>query len=125
MRRWISWLLAALLCLALAGCAPKGDTSLVRLDQGVSETLAREDVRAAMSAAMTQFQKHCGGETLLRLRYDEGYSLAWVAARDLEPDGNTLVLLVNYLDENGKQHTGVPWAFTRDDNGSWKAEDLK
>jgi hypothetical protein len=117
--------LTLLLCLALAGCAAKGDTSLVRLDQGDSETLAREDVRAAMSEAMTQFQKHCAGETLLRLRYDEGYSLSWVTARDLEPDGNTLVLLVNYLDEDGNQHTGVPWVFTRGDNGSWKAEDLK
>ena len=125
MRRAMLWLLAALLCLSLAGCAKRGDVSLVRLDPGSSETFSREEIRAAMDAAMTYFQKHCADGTLLRLRYDEGYSAAWIAARSPEPDENTIVLLVNYLDADGAEHTGVPWALTRSENGSWKAEDLK
>ena len=125
MKRILLWLLAALLCLSLAGCGGGGDTSSVRIDRGASETLEKDEIRAAMDAAMTYFQKHCADGTLLRLRYDEGYSAAWAAAQSPEPDGNTIVLLVNYLDADGAEHTGVPWALTRSENGSWKAEDLK
>ena len=125
MKRITALLLAALLCLSLTGCAVRGDTSRVRLDQGPSETLERGDIRAAMDAAMTHFRHHCGGMTLLRLRYDEAYSIAWITARDQEPDGGTLVLLAAYRDEDGKEHTGVPWVLTRHGDGKWKAEDLK
>lgn len=125
MKRLITLLLAVLLCLSLAGCGGKGDTSRVRLDQGASETLERGDVRAAMDAAMAHFLRHCSGMTLLRLRYDEAYSTAWITARDQEPDGGTLVLLATYRDGDGKEHTGVPWVLTRGDDGKWKADDLK
>ena len=125
MRRIITLILALLLCLPLAGCGGGGDTSRVRLDQGVSETMERSDVRAAMDAAMAHFHKHCGGMTLLRLRYDEAYSTAWITARDQEPDGGTLVLLATYRDEDGIEHTGVPWVLTRSGDGKWKAGDLK
>ena len=125
MRRLLSLLLAALLVLSLAGCAARGDTSRVRLDQGVSETLPKEDVRAAMDAAMAAFRRSCGGMTLLRLRYDEAYSAAWVTARDgVTENPSTLVLLVHYRDADGAEHTGVPWVLTRDQNGNWKAGDL-
>ena len=125
MRRFAALLLAALLCLSLAGCGGGGDTSRVRLDQGASETLERGDIRAAMDAAMTHFHKHCGGMTLLRLRYDEAYSIAWITARDEEPDGSEIVLLAAYRDEDGKEHTGMPWVMTRSGDGKWKAGDLK
>ena len=125
MKRIILCLLAALLCLSLAGCGAKGDTSLVRLDRGVSETLEQEEIRAAMDAAMTAFRKTRGGETLLALRYDEAYSLAWVTARSPEPDENTLVLLANYLDADGRAHNGMPWVLRRDDKGNWNVEELK
>ena len=125
MRRFAALLLAALLCLSLAGCAAGGDTSRVRLDQGVSETMERGDIRAAMDAAMAHFRHHCGGMALLRLRYDEAYSIAWTTARNQEPDGGTLVLLATYRDGDGKEHTGVPWVLTRSGDGKWKAEDLK
>ena len=126
MKRILLWLLAALLCLSLAGCGERGDTSRVRLDRGASETLDREEVRAAMDAAMAEFRDTRGGETLLRLRYDEAYSLAWVTANDPEPDDDgTLVLLASYLDADGGMHRGVPWVLTRNENGSWNVEDMK
>ena len=125
MKRLLLLLLAALLCLSLAGCGAKGDTSSVRIVRGASETLEKDEIRAAMDAAMDVFRKTCEGETLLTLRYDEAYSLAWVTANDPEPDGNTLVLLATYRDADGKQHSGMPWVLQRDDKGNWTVEDMK
>ena len=125
MKRLLLLLLAALLCLSLAGCGAKGDTSSVRVVRGASETLEKDEIRAAMDAAMDVFRKTCEGETLLTLRYDEAYSLAWVTANDPEPDGNTLVLLATYRDADGKEHSGRPWVLQRDDKGNWTVEDMK
>ena len=125
MKRILLWLLAALLCLSLAGCGAKGDTSSVRVDQSASETLEKDEIRAAMDAAMDVFRKTREGETLLALRYDEAYSLAWVTARDAEPDGSTLVLLATYRDADGRQHSGRPWVLLRNENGSWNVEEMK
>ena len=125
MKRLLLLLLAALLCLSLAGCSAKGDTSSVRVVRGASETLEKDEIRAAMDAAMDVFRKTCEGETLLTLRYDEAYSLAWITANDPEPDGNTLVLLATYRDADGKQHSGMPWVLQRDDKGNWTVEDMK
>jgi len=125
MKRLLLLLLAALLCLSLAGCGAKGDTSSVRVVRGASETLEKDEIRAAMDAAMDVFRKTCEGETLLTLRYDEAYSLAWITANDPEPDGNTLVLLATYRDADGKQHSGMPWVLQRDDKGNWTVEDMK
>jgi hypothetical protein len=82
-------------------------------------------IRAAMDAAMDVFRKTREGETLLTLRYDEAYSLAWVTARDAEPDGNTIVLLATYRDADGRQHSGRPWVLLRNENGSWNVEEMK
>ena len=125
MKRIILCLLAALLCLSLAGCGAKGDTSSVRIVRGASETLEKDEIRAAMDAAMDVFRKTREGETLLSLRYDEAYSLAWVTANDPEPDENTLVLLATYRDADGKQHSGMPWVLTRNEKGNWNVEDMK
>ena len=125
MKRILLCLLAALLCLSLAGCGAKGDTSSVRVDQSASETLEKDEIRAAMDAAMDVFRKTREGETLLALRYDEAYSLAWVTARDAEPDGSTLVLLATYRDADGRQHSGRPWVLLRNENGSWNVEEMK
>ena len=125
MKRLLLLLLAALLCLSLAGCGAKGDTSSVRVVRGASETLEKDEIRAAMDAAMDVFRKTCEGETLLTLRYDEAYSLAWLTANDPEPHGNTLVLLATYRDADGKQHSGMPWVLQRDDKGNWTVEDMK
>ena len=125
MKRIILWLLAALLCLSLAGCGGGGDTSSVRVVRGASETLEKDEIRAAMDAAMDVFRKTREGETLLALRYDEAYSLAWVTARDAEPDGSTLVLLATYRDADGRQHSGRPWVLLRNENGSWNVEEMK
>ena len=125
MKRILLWLLAALLCLSLAGCGGGGDTSSVRIDRGASETLEADEIRAAMDAAMDAFRKSREGETLLALRYDEAYSLAWVTANDPEPDGNTLVLLATYLDADAKQHSGMPWVLQRNEKGNWNVEDMK
>ena len=125
MKRILLWLLAALLCLSLAGCGGGGDTSSVRIDRGKSETLEKDEIRAAMDAAMDVFRKTREGETLLALRYDEAYSLAWVTANDPEPDGNTIVLLATYRDADGRQHSGRPWVLLRNENGSWNVEEMK
>lgn len=125
MKRILLWLLAALLCLSLAGCGAKGDTSSVRIVRGASETLEKDEIRAAMDAAMDVFRKTREGETLLALRYDEAYSLAWITANDPEPDENTLVLLATYRDADGKQHSGMPWVLTRNEKGNWNVEDMK
>lgn len=125
MKRILLCLLAALLSLSLAGCGGKGDTSSVRIDRGASETLEADEIRAAMDAAMDAFRKTREGETLLALRYDEAYSLAWVTANDPEPDGNTLVLLATYLDADGRQHSGMPWVLQRNEKGNWNVEDMK
>ena len=125
MKRILLCLLAALLSLLLAGCGGKGDTSSVRIDRGASETLEADEIRAAMDAAMDAFRKTREGETLLALRYDEAYSLAWVTANDPEPDGNTLVLLATYLDADAKQHSGMPWVLQRNEKGNWNVEDMK
>ena len=125
MKRILLWLLAALLCLSLAGCGAKGDTSSVRIVRGASETLEKDEIRAAMDAAMDVLRKTREGETLLTLRYDEAYSLAWVTANDPEPDENTLVLLATYRDADGCQHSGIPWVLQRDDKGNWNVEDMK
>ena len=125
MKRLLLWLLAALLCLSLAGCGAKGDTSSVRIVRGASETLESDEVRAAMDAAMDVFRNTREGETLLTLRYDEAYSLAWVTANDPEPDENTLVLLATYRDADGRQRSGIPWVLQRDEKGNWNVEDMK
>ena len=125
MKRILLCLLAALLCLSLAGCGAKGDTSSVRIVRGASETLEEDEIRAAMDAAMDVFRKTREGETLLALRYDEAYSLAWVTANDTEPDENTLVLLATYRDADGRQHSGIPWVLQRDSKGNWNMEDMK
>ena len=125
MKRILLCLLAALLSLSLAGCGGKGDTSSVRIDRGASETLEKDEIRAAMDAAMDAFRKTREGETLLALRYDEAYSLAWVTANDPEPDENTLVLLATYLDADGRQHSGMPWVMQRNEKGNWNVEDMK
>ena len=125
MKRILLWLLAALLCLSLAGCGGGGDTSSVRIDRGKSETLEKDEIRAAMDAAMDVFRKTREGETLLSLRYDEAYSLAWVTANDPEPAENTLVLLATYRDADGRQHSGRPWVLLRNENGSWNVEEMK
>lgn len=125
MKRILLCLLAALLSLSLAGCGGKGDTSSVRIDRGASETLEKDEIRAAMDAAMDAFRKTREGETLLALRYDEAYSLAWVTANDPEPDGNTLVLLATYLDADGRQHSGMPWVLQRNEKGNWNVEYMK
>ena len=125
MKRLLLCLLAALLCLSLTGCGAKGDTSSVRIVRGTSETLEKDEIRAAMDAAMDVFRNTREGETLLALRYDEAYSLAWVTANDPEPDENTLVLLATYRDADGKQHSGMPWVLTRNEKGNWNVEDMK
>ena len=125
MKRLLLCLLAALLCLSLTGCGAKGDTSSVRIVRGTSETLEKDEIRAAMDAAMDVFRNTREGETLLTLRYDEAYSLAWVTANDPEPDENTLVLLATYRDADGKQHSGMPWVLTRNEKGNWNVEDMK
>ena len=125
MKRILLCLLAALLSLSLAGCGGKGDTSSVRIDRGASETLEADEIRAAMDAAMDAFRKTREGETLLALRYDEAYSLAWVTANDPELDGNTLVLLATYRDADGRQHSGMPWVLQRNEKGNWNVEDMK
>ena len=125
MKRILLCLLAALLSLSLAGCGGKGDTSSVRIDRGASETLEADEIRAAMDAAMAAFRKTREGETLLALRYDEAYSLAWVTANDPELDGNTLVLLATYRDADGRQHSGMPWVLQRNEKGNWNVEDMK
>ena len=125
MKRILLCLLAALLCLSLAGCGAKGDTSSVRIVRGASETLEKDEIRAAMDAAMDVFRKTREGEMLLALRYDEAYSLAWVTANSPEPDENTLVLLATYRDADGRQHSGRPWVLLRNENGSWNVEEMK
>jgi hypothetical protein len=125
MKRFLLCLLAALLCLSLAGCGAKGDTSSVRIVRGASETLEKDEIRAAMDAAMDVFRKTREGEMLLALRYDEAYSLAWVTANSPEPDENTLVLLATYRDADGRQHSGIPWVLQRDSKGNWNMEDMK
>ena len=74
---------------------------------------------------MDVFRKTREGETLLTLRYDEAYSLAWVTANDPEPDENTLVLLATYRDADGRQRSGMPWVLQRDEKGNWNVEDMK
>ncbi len=125
MKRILLCLLAALLCLSLADCGAKGDTSSVRIVRGASETLEKDEIRAAMDAAMDVFRKTREGEMLLALRYDEAYSLAWVTANSPEPDENTLVLLATYRDADGRQHSGIPWVLQRDSKGNWNMEDMK
>ena len=125
MKRLLLCMLAALLCLSLTGCGAKGDTSSVRIVRGASETLEKDEIRAAMDAAMDVFRNTREGETLLTLRYDEAYSFAWVTANDPEPDGNTLVLLATYRDADGRQRSGMPWVLQRDDKGNWNVEDMK
>ena len=125
MKRILLCLLAALLCLSLAGCGAKGDTSSVRIVRGASETLEKDEIRAAMDAAMDVFRKTREGEMLLVLRYDEAYSLAWVTANSPEPDEHTLVLLATYRDADGRQHSGIPWVLQRDSKGNWNMEDMK
>lgn len=125
MKRILLCLLAALLCLSLAGCGAKGDTSSVRIVRGASETLEKDEIRAAMDAAMDVFRKTREGEMLLALRYDEAYSLAWVTVNSPEPDENTLVLLATYRDADGRQHSGIPWVLQRDSKGNWNMEDMK
>lgn len=122
MRRLAALVLLALMCFALAGCGGRGDVSLVRLDRGSSELFAAEDVRAAMDAAMDAFRRECGGQTLRALRYDEGYSAAWLTAHGPEPDGNTLVLLASWTDADGNNYDGVPWALERR-GGRWNILD--
>ena len=124
MKRLLILMLALALCLPLLGCGEKGDTSVVRLDRGASETFEAEEIRAAMDAAMDEFRRDGGGMTLLSLRYDERYSDAWIAARGLEPDGTVIVLLASWRDEDGESRTGVPWVLTRSGNG-WKTTEWR
>lgn len=52
MRRLLLFLLASALCLSLAGSGKKGDAAMVRLDLGASETLSKDEIRAALDAAI-------------------------------------------------------------------------
>ena len=58
MKRLLLCLLAALLCLSLTGCGAKGDTSSVRIVRGTSETLEKDEIRAAMDAARGRDASH-------------------------------------------------------------------
>ena len=122
MRRLTALILTALLCLTLAGCGGGGDVSRVRLDRGRAEQLSDDDVRAATDAAMDAFRRGGDGQTLRGLRYDEGYCLAWLTARGLEPDGSTIVLLASWTDADGRKHDGIPWEMEKHGE-QWKLTD--
>ena len=55
MKRILLCLLAALLCLSLAGCGERGDTSRVRIDRGASETLDKDETCIRVDAPPAGF----------------------------------------------------------------------
>lgn len=123
MRRMIAILLLLAALVALAGCGAHGDTDRVRLEIQDAGDYEKSEIHAAMNAAMQEFRREAVGCSLLRLRFDAGYSDAWLTANGGEPDGTALVLLANYIDEAGNEQSGLPWSIAKSGD-KWKADKL-
>lgn len=123
MRRWIALLLLLAALLALAGCGGGGDTDRVRLEIQSAGDYDPGEIRSAMNTAMQAFRRSCDDCSLLRLRFDAGYSDAWITASGGEPDGTMLILQANYQDADGAEHTGQPWQMIKNGN-KWSAQPL-
>ena len=128
MRRDVCILLVLALCLPLlAACGAPGNTRGVQLAPGASERFSEEDVRSAMDCAMETFRKRFDGCTLTRLAYSEVYLESYLAGGGASDDGNTIVLLADYVDtESNTAHTSRPWVLTRkDETAAWKVQSSK
>lgn len=123
MKRLIVLLLLLAALFTLAGCGGGGDTDRVRLEIQNAGDFDPGDIRDAMNTAMKAFRRDCDGCSLLRLRFDALYSESWITASGGEADGTVLVLLANYLDEDGTEHTGQPWQLVKNGN-KWSAQPL-
>lgn len=125
MRRGICILLVLALCLPLlAACGEPGNTGGVQIAPGASERFSEADVRSAMDCAMQAFRKQFGGCTLTRLAYSEAYFESYLAGGGASDDGNTIVLLADYVEtETNTPHTSRPWVLTRaDESAAWRVE---
>lgn len=128
MKRTVCVLLALALCLPLlAACGEPGSTRGVQLSPGASERLSEAEIRSAMDCAMARFRKEFGGCTLTRLAYSEAYLESYLAGSGTADDGNTIVLLADYVEtETNTPHTSRPWVLTRADAAAaWKVQSSK
>lgn len=128
MKRAVCVLLALTLCLPLlAACGAPGSTRGVQLAPGASERFSEAEIRSAMDCAMTRFRKEFGGCTLTRLAYSEAYWESYLAGSSTVGDGNTIVLLADYVEtETNTPHTSRPWVLTRTDAAAaWKVQSMK
>lgn len=125
MKRVICFLFALTLCLPLlAACGEPGDTGGVQLAPGASERFSEAEIHAAMDCAMDRFRKQYDGCILTRLAYSEAYFESYLAGGGASDDGNTIVLLADYVEAGtNTPHTSRPWVLTRaDDTSVWKVE---
>ncbi|MGM9671955.1 MAG: hypothetical protein ACI3XD_10350 [Oscillospiraceae bacterium] len=128
MKRTVCVLLALALCLPLlAACGEPGSTRGVQLAPGASERFSEAEIRSAMDCAMARFRKEFGGCILTRLAYSEAYQESYLAGSGAVGDGNTIVLLADYVEtETNTPHTSRPWVLTRADAAAaWKVQSSK
>lgn len=120
MRREICILLALTLCLPLlAACGNPGNTGGVQIAASASERFSEADVRSAMDCAMDVFRKQYDGCKLTRLAYSEAYFESFLAGGGAPDDGNTIVLLADYVEtESNTPYTSRPWVLTRANTGA-------
>lgn len=126
-KRAVCLLLVLALCLPLlAACGDSGVTTGVVLDPGSSERFSEEEIRAAMDCVMRDFRKDCRGCTLKRLAYSEAYFDSWLSGEGTAADGNTIVLVADYVETMGEAsaaHTAQPWVLARrGTDADWRVE---
>lgn len=136
MKKIFAVLLILMFLFTLSACSQKGDTKSVTVTIGKSDSFTEKEIKAAVDAVKTKFEKQYGGCTLISVTYNEIQSQEgterYIRSGGGQEKGvktEDVIYLVSDFKtgekieatgfETNTEYNGWTWTVVRGSNGKW------